>query len=329
MGAVSQEMSTGPVCQEMSNQEKYAVSQEVSKEVSSPSQGWAEWSEGMGEWSDKLSIKQRINWAEVAGDTLGCDACCEKENEYDVYDGTSGKQLMYISEKSEMCCWGKRCLCKPAHELKLEFAQKKGDPVLLTVDRPFKCMQGCPAWMECCLQEMTATDMKGEVIGRSKQPTCGGWFRPKVGLFAGSNEEAFGTIAGPLCCFGGLTEMCCDQVFNVQPGYGEAEDAPQIAQIVKERPESMEEAMKEVISDSDLLTLRFMDGSLTNEQKMTLLMSVIFLDYLFFEQNQAFDCNFAEMSVTCTICEWYICGALHGITCTCGGGSEDSEGGGD
>eukprot|EP00854_Cymbomonas_tetramitiformis_P024823 gene24823-30243_t len=34
-------------------------------------------------------------------------------------------------------------------------------------------------------------------------------------------EEPFATITGPTCCFGGLTEMCCDQTFSITHSAGD------------------------------------------------------------------------------------------------------------
>ena len=276
----------------------------------------------------KLAIKQRVSLLEAAGDTMGgvcpCIECClERPNEYDVFDEQSGQKLLYVKEDSEFFC---RCCCNPSHELKLNIFDPHTNQQLMVVDRPFKCGTQCPAWLGFCQQE--ATLMSGSnpeatqsAIGMTRQPCCGGIFTPTVNVMQGGNPDAepFATVEGPLCCFGGLTEMCCDQEFPISSGSGGGDG--NVGVIVKEKPEDFSQAMKEIMTDSDLFTLTFKDPSLDQNKKLALLSTVLLLDYMFFEQNQPWEFDGSSCSVTC--CNMYICGSLQPCKCSCGGGGED------
>eukprot|EP01062_Namystynia_karyoxenos_P001505 TRINITY_DN10515_c0_g1_i2.p2 TRINITY_DN10515_c0_g1~~TRINITY_DN10515_c0_g1_i2.p2 ORF type:complete len:319 (+),score=123.30 TRINITY_DN10515_c0_g1_i2:120-1076(+) len=295
----------------------------------------------------KLAVKQLVSKAEVAGDALSgmipcAEACCEKENEYEIY-GQDGTKILMAYEESGFC-W--RCCCNPNHPLKvhIHYTGAGADTQVMLMDRPFKCAGPCPTWGPCCQSEATLHVMPpgmppgqkfcGEeqaagiienpqtLIGRVKQPICGGIFTPTVEVFQGNSETPFAAVEGPMCCFGGMTEMCLDQNFPVSRETGKAGD---VGQITKEKPEGMGEALKELLSDADLFTLDYKDPSLTPQQKTALIAAVLLLDFMFFETNQAFECDpiAQECSIVCCYC--YMCGALEPIKCSCGGGG--GEGG--
>eukprot|EP00755_Sulcionema_specki_P011057 Sspe_Gene.48141::Locus_24837_Transcript_1_1_Confidence_1.000_Length_670::g.48141::m.48141 len=89
-------------------------------------------------------------------------------------------------------------LQKPHHELHLKLSSFSGGgrnnavagQQLMTMYRPFKCAGVCPALCGFCKQEMTLYrgavnakedgDYDGLVVGRAQEPTCGGFFTPKV-----------------------------------------------------------------------------------------------------------------------------------------------------
>ncbi|KAJ9469805.1 Glycine-rich protein A3 [Diplonema papillatum] len=277
--------------------------------------------------AEKLAIKQKVSLLEVAGDTMSgmipcSEMCCERPNEYEIFDARTGQKLLHAKEDSGFCC---RCWCQPSHALQLHITDAMTGQQVMVIDRPFKCATTCPAWLPFCLQEATLytgsdPENTSAAIGESKQPTCGGFFSPQVNV-SGPGQDPFAVIKGPTCCFGGLTEMCCDQEFKVLRG--EDNDA-EVAQITKEKPENLSQAMTEIATDSDLFTLKFKDPSLQQNQKLTLLSSVLLLDYMFFEQNQPFECNpGGECSVTC--CNMYLCGMLIPCKCSCGGGEDGGE----
>eukprot|EP01062_Namystynia_karyoxenos_P001511 TRINITY_DN10515_c0_g1_i8.p1 TRINITY_DN10515_c0_g1~~TRINITY_DN10515_c0_g1_i8.p1 ORF type:complete len:423 (+),score=131.04 TRINITY_DN10515_c0_g1_i8:86-1270(+) len=269
-----------------------------------------------------LGIKQKVSIVEALGDVGGCEGCCEKENEYEVYDQQHAQMIFYVKEKSELCGCTGRCCCQPAHELTLEISQGKGQPPIMQVERPFKCCQVCPAWMDCCRQEATLV-VGGQTYGGMQQPTCGGGCKPQLDIKSGSlDSDPFAIVRGPCCCFGGITEMCCDQDFPVLDGKEESD----VAQITKERPEGFKQAMQELMTDSDIYTLKFKNPSTSPKEKLLLLASVLLLDYMFFEENKPWECNPIEQSCSVTCFNWYICGCLLPCTVTCSG-SDDGGGG--
>ena len=273
--------------------------------------------------AQKLCIKQKVSLLEAAGDTMGgvcpcAECCCEQPNDYEIFDQASGQKLLHVKEDSDFL-W--RCCCNPAHELKLNFTDVATQQQVMVAHRPFKCCQQCPAWLPFCQQESTlymGTDHEnGQPIGVTKQPCCGGLFTPTVQVMMGSEDaEPFATVEGPMCCFGGMTEMCCDQDFPISGGDGGGDGS--VGMITKEKPESLGQAMAEIMTDSDLFTLSFKDPSLDQQKKIQLLSTVLLLDYMFFEQNQPWECDGTSCSITC--CNMYICGALTPCKCKCESG---------
>eukprot|EP00756_Hemistasia_phaeocysticola_P032673 Hpha_TRINITY_DN16422_c2_g2::TRINITY_DN16422_c2_g2_i2::g.163645::m.163645 len=272
-----------------------------------------------------LAIKQKVSLMEAAGDlasSVPCaEACCEKENEYEIYDQSHAQMIFYVREHSEMFGLTGRCCCNPAHELRMEIAQAKGQSAVFTIERPFKCFQSCPAWCDACQHEITVRGQGGQSLGGAKQPCCGGMCNPRVDVMESSLESSpFAHVSGPCCCFGGLTEMVCDQAFPVM----DPTDT-KIGQITKERPEGLAQAVQEIMTDSDLFTLRFDNPQMAPRQKMLLLSTVLLLDYMFFEQNKPWECDPIEQSCSCTCFNIYCCGSYQPCTCKCGGGEGDNS----
>eukprot|EP01063_Lacrimia_lanifica_P028980 TRINITY_DN4346_c0_g1_i1.p1 TRINITY_DN4346_c0_g1~~TRINITY_DN4346_c0_g1_i1.p1 ORF type:complete len:306 (+),score=76.72 TRINITY_DN4346_c0_g1_i1:651-1568(+) len=277
--------------------------------------------EAIGAWegvkvANKLVVAQEINWLEVAADQANCcEACCERPNLYKVYN-EHGVELMQASEKSEFC---NRCCCNPRHTLTLTYVDSNTQEAIAMVDRPCKLGGACPALIDCCQHEMTVFHVGNsqDLIGSVKQPPCGGMLRPELHL--GTTREPvgnyFANITGPCCCFGGVTEMCCDQVFEISSDKQSVRG--NLGSIVKVKGD----AAQEFLTDADTFHLNFVDRSFSGEQKMTLLTSLLLLDYMFFEQNSPFECRpCAGEGETCcsiTLFEMYCCGLLCPCTIKC------------
>ena len=268
--------------------------------------------------AQKLVIKERVNALEVASDMVGC--CFNQENTYDVFDALNGMKVMEVKEESSLMC---RMCCKPHHPLKLNMKDPNGNDVLV-MDKPFKCAGPCPAWGDCCQQEgiLYAGSEVDErlVIGKTKEPCCGGFMIPKLEVTSGVEERDVAVIEGPCCCFGGFTEFCFDQPFHVK-----TEDGAPLATITKEKPHDASQALKELISDADIYSLTFESQQLTAEHKTILLSSLLLLDYQFFETKAPFECNPFTQTCTCTCCHFYICGAFLPCKCSVGGGGEGGD----
>eukprot|EP00756_Hemistasia_phaeocysticola_P015217 Hpha_TRINITY_DN15392_c3_g5::TRINITY_DN15392_c3_g5_i6::g.90603::m.90603 len=146
----------------------------------------------------KLAIKQLLSKAEVAGDTLSgmipcAEACCEKENEYEIYAEDGSKVFMSYEESGFF--W--RCCCNPNHPLKVHIHHHSAgtDTQVMLMDRPFRCGGPCPVWGPCCQAEATLHVMppgmppgqkfcnedqaqgiienSATLMGTVKQPICG------------------------------------------------------------------------------------------------------------------------------------------------------------
>jgi len=282
--------------------------------------------------AQKLVIKQQVSLLEMAGDTasgmIPCAECClERPNEYDVFDAYTGAHVLKANEESEFCM---RCCCNPNHELKLTLRNPQTQQVVATVDRPFKCAGMCPVICGFCQQEASlyaGADVgnSASLIGKTQQPLCGGCCTPTVKVALGNNEpseNAFATVEGPCCFFGGLTEMCCDQEFAVSSNGDKTAD---IGKIVKEKPEGMQQMATEIMSDADLFTLTFNNPALGPDQRLTMISSLLLMDYMFFESNQPFECDPISQSCSVVCCNAYICGSIIPCKCSCGGKQNDNN----
>ena len=124
--------------------------------------------------------------------------------------------------------------------------------------------------------------------------------------------------------------MCMDMSFsfsNVPAGYnGEVLKFGDLATIEKKKPDSFSSAVREAMTDADTYTVTFVDPGLTPQQKASILTTVIFLDYMFFENdNDMIYCDPFNKSVTITPCVCYCCGCLCPCSVTCGGEEKHSH----
>lgn len=280
--------------------------------------------------SPKLVIKQHVSVLEGAAGTFcsSCACCCEQPNVYDIFDSQSGVKVLTATEESDFCC---RVCCQPNHKLQMHLRTPETQQVVATVDRPFKLGGMCPAWCGCCQAEASlyagtqvATDeTPGVLIGRTQQPVCGGFFTPTVHAAVGDADPAdnfFAKVEGPTCIFGGLTELCCDQEFTVS---SKGDKEADIGKIVKEKPQDLKAGIAELTTDADLFTMSFTQ-QMTPEQRMTMLSSLLLMDYMFFESNSAFECNPLTQSCAVTCCNVYCCGAIRPCKCKVGGGNDEN-----
>jgi hypothetical protein len=202
----------------------------------------------------------------------------------------------------------------------------------------------------CCA---APTDARG-LAAIIRQPVCGGVYRPTVQAFSVQQADTLEAvqelwtenkddpgyagsmdIVGPYLCIGSF----CDSTFQAQPPgqFGDENTRGMYGKIVKEGAEDAEDVARELCSDADNFTIKFEKDRTgwTEDQwndkmwnKAKLLSALFLLDYMFFEQEGAFECC-PEPGIICRIkcCDLYCCGALIPCYCTLAQGGED--GGGD
>jgi len=261
-------------------------------------------------------IEQQTHMLEAA--TQGC---CEQENEYKIFSN-GGRYMMDAREESGCCC---RICLHPNHSLKLHIKTPNSDPHdssdLFTVIKPFKCC--CAAFCSCCQKEITVlSHSKGRLnqqIGYVKQPCCGGCCRPKLYIYDRPYGNYLGYVAGPCCCLGGF----CDSKFNVHDTHGY-----QIGKIERKGVKDLASLGRELFTDSDKFTLSF-PLNINHKMKVILFSTLLFIDYLFFEEEGNCECNPISCNFHIKCCDIYCCGSTIPCKCkchTCAGGSGGGEG---
>ena len=309
--------------------------------------------------TNAFSIVQRPSLTEAF-----CPAC-ERSNIYDVFDGTTGAHLFIAKERSE-ALW--RCCCAPGHRMFVEFktAQAVGFnpmlgsivdidtlPTVLTMERdgcPSKPCLGCFACCDPCKDGMAlhAGPLNPEMragalmqanpacVGFATQPAFGGGLAPTINLMerAEPHRSAYNALAkveGPTC-FGGCLELCHSTTFKVsrmQPAQLESRlEVADLATIVKRKPNSLEGALREMVTDADVYTIVFNPGAaLAPQQKATMLAGLLLADYMFFERDDPMcgngGCNLCLCHCAGCVCPCSIRGNASG-----GGGAGGGGGGG-
>lgn len=174
---------------------------------------------------------------------------------------------------------------------------------------------------------------RDRLIGRVIQPTFGGFCHPQLNLHSVEKgvDQPFAIFDGP-CCFGGdlpssicettsvkhsfynhvligWSECCCDFRFALSRP-GEAQGLGSLGVITKKKPASLAGAMRELISDADVYSMAFPEGSgLTAGEKSTALATLLLTDYILFEGNTK-KCDQDDECIYCYC--WYcmVFGAL-------------------
>jgi len=247
------------------------------------------------------------NWGEGCLKCLGC-CCADFENVYNVYVAGDKKPLL-IAEEDSSCL--NRCLCNPNHALKLTFkAPAYGNDVVMEMRKPFKCC--CPAWISCFQKEVDIWQTKPQekFLGKVRQPWCGGFFRPKLMVWGDEEmEKPAGHVGGPLCFIG----TCCPSEWDFFDEKGDKH-------VRMDRGGLGKTGLAGLTTNKDIYDVTVLSKSATTEEKLVMLSTVIFIDYLFFEGETAchfdwFDfskfpmCLICPPSLYCKFCDWYVCGA--------------------
>lgn len=229
-----------------------------------------------------------------------CGVCCaDFENVYDVSYGSNGHGKELVIKEESGCC--ARVACNPYHALSLKITASGND--VAEIEKPFKCC--CPAILPCFLKEATVFRIdRGEKkeVGYIQQPYCGGFLEPELNLYDRKGGELTGRVKGPCVCLGGL----CSSNFKFYDNNG-IEHAK-----IKRDGVAGRGIVRATATTSDRYELTFEDQKMPIEEKLRVVATAVFLDYLFFEGET--DC----ICVLCTcppqlwfkLCDLYCCGAL-------------------
>jgi len=276
----------------------------------------------------EIIIDQRSYIGESAGKTFG-SKWADIPNVYDIIlpEGNSAGVRYQATERSS---WWGRCMCTPNHEVSLGLkAVEKGAANgsgmdIVTVNKPFRCC--CPAVTPLCQKEISVTKnghghMRGSaggnrVLGRVRQPLCGGCFTPTLDVYGGGAEAdasaAVGVITGPSCCIGGFYSSD----FSVRSSSG----AP-IASIRRLRATSGNGVARSMFTDADRYQVKFAAGGeedeLDSENKLVVLSAALMLDYMFFEGETDWQFNADQWppKCSCKCCDLYCCGGMVPMRC--------------
>jgi len=127
--------------------------------------------------------------------------------------------------------------------------------------------------------------------------------RPKLDLYNTVASRSVGTLTGPACCIGG----CCGGLaFNILDKDNENVDVARI-----KKAGAREVGLRRgLFSDADKYKVDFLSEKLTLDDKLILLSTAMFIDYLFFEGETTclVNCCTCPPQIWCKLCEVYCCG---------------------
>lgn len=247
------------------------------------------------ETCNSLVIEQEMHMAEVM-----TGGAIEIANKYKIFTDNAGLQF-WAAEKSDCC--SRQC-CAPNHALTLDFHSiNEQGPILFRVEKPFKCC--CAAIAPPCQKEATIKLTNDKVIGYIKQPWLGGCFTPTLDVYDHEGGSHLGTLTGP-CLLGSL----CSTTFELKDPNGS-----KIATFVKKSPQDLQEFVKASMSDADKFTLQW-NEKVDVKLKSIMVGTVLFLDYLFFEGDQACGTtNPFTRETNCVCCNIYCMGMTYPCGC--------------
>lgn len=248
--------------------------------------------------SQTVIIDQKSNVLESCCQCVGC-CCVDTQNSYEiiVQETPNSNSNIHFTAKEDSGCLG-RSLCHPYHGLVLRVTDQTNKEVL-TINKPFKC---------CCFavgpfQKSITIQKNNQTIGYVQQPCCGGCFTPTLDMYSSSGGKEIGTIKGPTCCVAG----CCGSDFDAKS----PDKKTDLAEIRRGGVASRGVA-RSLLSTSDKYSLNFKNNAtpLTVDEKLVLISSVLFIDYLFFEGETSCLINCCTCPPQCwfKLCEFYFCG---------------------
>ena len=222
----------------------------------------------------------------------------EEKNKYKIFS-RQGLQF-YAQEETGLCS---RMCCGASAEAKVYFKPMNTPtldvPPVFMMEKPFMCC--CPVLLPYCQKEATFKEANGNVIGFFQLPLFGGCCIPTIDMFDRAGGTKIGQLTGPCCCVGG---GCCRTKFTVSTAAG-----VQVATLERQRIDSLGNTVETLIlpmlsptfaeqcnanhSHLPLPRSRFImhfNPNVDPHLKANLLGSFIFIDYLFFEDDDLGRC---------------------------------------
>lgn len=266
---------------------------------------------GLGE-QENVVIDQTTTFLDNCFKCLGC-CCADFANEYYISFGKNGTgKELHVKEESG--CMN-RLFCNPNHSLKLSITDTRSKTELAYIEKPFKCC--CPAFFPCFLKEASIYKVEGGNpvdVGLIKQPLCGGFFTPVLDVYDKKPEDGGainGKVKGPFCCLGG--SFCASDFKLLDKNHVEHAKFRRDGALGKG-------ILRSAATTSDRYELDFEDKALSVDEKLRIVTTALFVDYLFFEGETDCLCLFCEgycppkpacpPQIWCKVCDFYCCGCL-------------------
>ena len=118
-----------------------------------------------------------------------------------------------------------------------------------------------------------------QCVSFATQPLLAGGFTPTLNVMerAGPGWTPLAKVEGP-CCFGGCLELCRSSKFTVSSLRAEQLEGKlevgDVATIIKQKPRSLEGALREMVTDADIQLLRSPTLTLTLTSTLTLTLTL-------------------------------------------------------
>eukprot|EP00727_Mastigamoeba_balamuthi_P012879 m51a1_g8213 putative phospholipid scramblase 2-like (232) ;mRNA; r:71929-73608 len=216
-----------------------------------------------------LLVKQRPR-----GWLVECCLGCEVENEYKVYNPSTGQNQHILTAVEESTCMCRQC-CGAMREFQMKVLTGDGREVV-HFDRPFKCGRRgglCCCACDGCFQRINVFTGAGCAqpnvrVGCVREEFS--WCVPVITV-RDENETEIYRIVGHCC-------GCFNYVLEIFPAGGHSGDQP-IGRITKK----WSGAFKELFTDADNFFVEF-PADATGKRRMLLLGALFLIDFLYFEK---------------------------------------------
>eukprot|EP01063_Lacrimia_lanifica_P026293 TRINITY_DN3524_c0_g1_i1.p2 TRINITY_DN3524_c0_g1~~TRINITY_DN3524_c0_g1_i1.p2 ORF type:complete len:251 (+),score=92.60 TRINITY_DN3524_c0_g1_i1:65-817(+) len=205
------------------------------------------------------------------------EACCELENEYDVYPTGGSKAVLHVKERSDCL---ERCCCNPAHSFAMEMIDAQTNLTVATLKRPFTCV-GCHA-CACGLKRAVLLGPGNELIGDIGEEPCS-----KVGCcgYALNMKNAAGEVTEVRARKSRCEMVSCHLCKEIPFDAVALATNQGVGYVAKSKPSSFKAVMAEAAFRTSQFTMRVDAGHMGGDDRALLLTSIFMIDFGLFEQN--------------------------------------------